>query len=151
MASVNKVIIVGNLGRDPEMRTFPSGDQVANVRIATTDRWRDKNTGENKEATEWHSVVFNGRLAEIVGQYLRKGSQVYVEGSLRTRKWTDQSGQERYTTEIRADTMQMLGGKQDGDAPRAAPAPAPRHSPAPPPAQRSAGSGFDDMDSDIPW
>ena len=112
MASVNKVIIVGNLGRDPEMRTFPSGDQVANVRIATTDRWRDKNTGENKEATEWHSVVFNGRLAEIVGQYLRKGSQVYVEGSLRTRKWTDQSGQERYTTEIRADTMQMLGARQ---------------------------------------
>ena len=112
MASVNKVIIVGNLGRDPEMRTFPSGDQVANVRIATTDRWRDKNTGENKEATEWHSVVFNGRLAEIVGQYLRKGSQVYVEGSLRTRKWTDQSGQERYTTEIRADTMQMLGSRQ---------------------------------------
>ncbi|SDM06448.1 single-strand binding protein [Oryzisolibacter propanilivorax] len=112
MASVNKVIIVGNLGRDPEMRTFPSGDQVANVRIATTDRWRDKNTGENKEATEWHSVVFNGRLAEIVGQYLKKGSQVYVEGALRTRKWTDQSGQERYTTEIRADTMQMLGGRQ---------------------------------------
>ena len=112
MASVNKVIIVGNLGRDPEMRTFPSGDQVANVRIATTDRWRDKNSGENKEATEWHSVVFNGRLAEIVGQYLRKGSQVYVEGSLRTRKWTDQSGQERYTTEIRADTMQMLGSRQ---------------------------------------
>ena len=112
MASVNKVIIVGNLGRDPEMRTFPSGDQVANVRIATTDRWRDKNTGENKEATEWHSVVFNGRLAEIVGQYLRKGSQVYVEGSLRTRKWTDQqTGQERYATEIRADTMQMLGGR----------------------------------------
>ena len=112
MASVNKVIIVGNLGRDPEMRTFPSGDQVANVRIATTDKWRDKNTGESKEATEWHSVVFNGRLAEIVGQYLKKGSQVYVEGSLRTRKWTDQSGQERYTTEIRADGMQMLGGRQ---------------------------------------
>ena len=113
MASVNKVIIVGNLGRDPEMRTFPSGDQVANVTIATTDRWRDKNTGENKEATEWHRVVFNGRLAEIVGQYLRKGSQVYVEGSLRTRKWTDQaSGQERYATEIRADTMQMLGSRQ---------------------------------------
>ena len=113
MASVNKVIIVGNLGRDPEMRTFPSGDQVANVTIATTDRWRDKNTGENKESTEWHRVVFNGRLAEIVGQYLRKGSQVYVEGSLRTRKWTDQaSGQERYATEIRADSMQMLGGRQ---------------------------------------
>ncbi|MBF5004955.1 single-stranded DNA-binding protein [Diaphorobacter caeni] len=113
MASVNKVIIVGNLGRDPEMRTFPSGDQVANVTIATTDRWRDKNTGENREATEWHRVVFNGRLAEIAGQYLRKGSQVYVEGSLRTRKWTDpQSGQERYATEIRADQMQMLGSRQ---------------------------------------
>lgn len=113
MASVNKVIIVGNLGRDPEMRTFPSGDQVANVTIATTDRWRDKNTGENKESTEWHRVVFNGRLAEIVGQYLRKGSQVYVEGSLRTRKWTDQAtGQERYATEIRADSMQMLGSRQ---------------------------------------
>ena len=113
MASVNKVIIVGNLGRDPEMRTFPSGDQVANVTIATTDRWRDKNTGENKESTEWHRVVFNGRLAEIVGQYLRKGSQVNVEGSLRTRKWTDQAtGQERYATEIRADAMQMLGSRQ---------------------------------------
>ena len=115
MASVNKVIIVGNLGRDPEMRTFPSGDQVANVTIATTDRWRDKNSGENKETTEWHRVVFNGKLAEIVGQYLRKGSQVYVEGSLRTRKWTDQaSGQERYATEIRADAMQMLGSRQGG-------------------------------------
>ena len=112
MASVNKVIIVGNLGRDPEMRTFPNGDQVANVTIATTDRWRDKNTGENKEITEWHRIVFNGRLAEIVGQYLTKGSQVYVEGSLRTRKWTDQTGQERFTTEIRADSMQMLGSRQ---------------------------------------
>ncbi|MHA7599288.1 single-stranded DNA-binding protein [Alicycliphilus sp. T452] len=176
MASVNKVIIVGNLGRDPEMRTFPSGDQVANVRIATTDRWRDKNTGENKEATEWHSVVFNGRLAEIVGQYLRKGSQVYVEGSLRTRKWTDQSGQERYTTEIRADTMQMLGsragsgggsggGYDDGgygegggyEAPRrAAPAPRPappaaRPAPAPVAQPPRAASGFDDMDDDIPF
>lgn len=174
MASVNKVIIVGNLGRDPEMRTFPSGDQVANVRIATTDRWRDKNTGENKEATEWHSVVFNGRLAEIVGQYLRKGSQVYVEGSLRTRKWTDQSGQERYTTEIRADTMQMLGSRQGmgggqgggyddsgyGDngggggggyeAPRRA-APAPRPAPAPVAQPPRAASGFDDMDDDIPF
>lgn len=178
MASVNKVIIVGNLGRDPEMRTFPSGDQVANVRIATTDRWRDKNSGENKEATEWHSVVFNGRLAEIVGQYLRKGSQVYIEGSLRTRKWTDQSGQERYTTEIRADTMQMLGsrsgagGSQGGaggfddggygdagggyEAPRRA---APAQRPAAPPAARPApvaqppraASGFDDMDDDIPF
>lgn len=112
MASVNKVIIVGNLGKDPEMRAFPSGDQVANVTIATTDKWKDKQTGEMKEATEWHRVVFNGRLAEIVGQYLRKGSQVYVEGSLRTRKWTDQSGAEKYTTEIRADQMQMLGSRQ---------------------------------------
>ena len=150
MASVNKVILVGNLGRDPEMRTFPSGDQVANVTIATTDKWRDKNTGENKEATEWHRVSFHGRLAEIVGQYLRKGSQVYVEGSLRTRKWTDQSGQERYATEIRADSMQMLGGRGDGEgsqrpAPRAAPAPRP----APPPT--AAGSGFEDMDDDIPF
>ena len=118
MASVNKVILVGNLGRDPEMRTFPSGDQVANVTIATTDKWRDKTSGENREATEWHRVVFNGRLAEIAGQYLRKGSQVYVEGSIRTRKWTDpQSGQDRYATEIRADTLQMLGGRsqQQGD------------------------------------
>ncbi|WCM88377.1 single-stranded DNA-binding protein [Acidovorax sp. NCPPB 3576] len=160
MASVNKVIIVGNLGRDPEMRTFPSGDQVANVTIATTDRWRDKNTGENKEATEWHRVVFNGRLAEIVGQYLRKGSQVYVEGSLRTRKWTDQAGQEKFTTEIRADSMQMLGSRQgmggggqgggggyedsgyggggnDGGYDNSA-APAPARRPAPAPAPRPA-------------
>ena len=112
MASINKVIIVGNLGKDPEMRTFPSGDQVANVTIATTDKWKDKQSGEMREATEWHRVVFNGRLAEIVGQYLRKGSQVYVEGSLRTRKWTDQAGVEKYSTEIRADNMQMLGGRQ---------------------------------------
>ncbi|QHI98737.1 single-stranded DNA-binding protein [Xylophilus rhododendri] len=111
MASVNKVIIVGNLGRDPEMRSFPSGDQVANVTIATTDRWRDKTSGEMREATEWHRVVFNGKLAEIAGQYLRKGSQVYVEGSLRTRKWTGQDGIEKYTTEIRADQMQMLGSR----------------------------------------
>ena len=112
MASINKVIIVGNLGRDPEMRTFPSGDQVANVTVATTDKWKDKQSGEMREATEWHRVVFNGRLAEIVGQYLRKGSQVYVEGSLRTRKWTDQAGVEKYSTEIRADQMQMLGSRQ---------------------------------------
>ncbi len=168
MASVNKVIIVGNLGKDPEMRSFPSGDQVANVTIATTDKWKDKQSGEMKEATEWHRVVFNGRLAEIVGQYLRKGSQVYVEGSLRTRKWTDQSGVEKYTTEIRADQMQMLGSRQgmggegrphdEGgyEAPRqaAAPAsrpPAPRQAPAPAPAPSRASSGFDDMDDDIPF
>ena len=151
MASVNKVIIVGNLGRDPEMRTFPNGDQVANVTIATTDKWKDKQTGEMKEATEWHRVVFNGRLAEIAGQYLRNGSQVYVEGSLRTRKWTDKSGVEKYSTEIRADRLQMLGARQDA----AAPAPAAR--PAPPPQQQApapaprAASGFDDMDDDIPF
>ncbi len=179
MASVNKVIIVGNLGRDPEMRTFPNGDKVANVTIATTDKWKDKQSGEMREATEWHRVVFNFRLAEIVEQYLRKGSQVYVEGSLRTRKWTDQAGVEKYTTEIRADSMQMLGSRQgmggggggqgggyddgghggqggDGgyDAPprAAAPAraPAARPAPAPAPAPRAA-SGFDDMDDDIPF
>ena len=166
MASVNKVIIVGNLGKDPEMRSFPSGDQVANVTIATTDKWKDKQSGEMKEATEWHRVVFNGRLAEIVGQYLRKGSQVYVEGSLRTRKWTDQSGVDKYTTEIRADQMQMLGSRQGmggpgGDegggyeAPRRAPAaPAARPPAAAPrqaPAASKSASGFDDMDDDIPF
>ncbi len=153
MASVNKVIIVGNLGRDPEMRTFPSGDQVANVTIATTDKWKDKQTGEMKEATEWHRVVFNGRLAEIAGQYLRKGSQVYVEGSLRTRKWTDQSGVEKYSTEIRADSLQMLGARQDAAAPAPAARPAPppqRQAPAPAP-RGSTGSGFDDRDDDIPF
>ena len=167
MASVNKVIIVGNLGKDPEMRSFPSGDQVANVTIATTDKWKDKQSGEMKEATEWHRIVFNGRLAEIVGQYLRKGSQVYVEGSLRTRKWTDQSGVEKYTTEIRADQMQMLGSRQgmggpgghdegggyeaprQSAAPARAPAPAPRQQAAPAPSK--AASGFDDMDDDIPF
>ncbi len=179
MASVNKVIIVGNLGRDPESRTFPSGDQVCNVTIATTDKWKDKQSGEMREATEWHRVTFNGRLAEIAAQYLRKGSQVYVEGSLRTRKWTDQAGVEKYSTDIRADSMQMLGSRQgmggpqgggdDGydqgghggydSAPRRAPAPAPAYAPrapaaaprqAPAPAPRSS-SGFDDMDDDIPF
>lgn len=148
MASVNKAIVVGNLGRDPEMRTFPNGDQVANVTIATTDKWKDKQSGEMKEATEWHRVVFNGRLAEIAGQYLRKGSQVYVEGSLRTRKWTDQAGVEKYSTEIRADQMQMLGGRPEG----ASPAQTPRPAPAPPPKPAPpAGSGFDEMSDDIPW
>ncbi|OGB05689.1 MAG: single-stranded DNA-binding protein [Burkholderiales bacterium RIFCSPHIGHO2_12_FULL_61_11] len=165
MASVNKVIIVGNLGRDPEMRSFPNGDQVANVTIATTDKWKDKQTGEAKEHTEWHRVVFSNRLAEIVGQYLRKGSQVYVEGSLRTRKWTDKDGVEKYSTEIRADQMQMLGSRQGMggpggdeaggyDAPRQAAAPAARPPAAaarPAPAPSKAASGFDDMDDDIPF
>jgi single-strand DNA-binding protein len=172
MASVNKVIIVGNLGKDPEVRTFPSGGRVCNVTIATSDRWKDKQTGEMKEATEWHRVVFNDRLAEIAGEYLRKGSQVYIEGSIRTRKYTDKDGVEKYATEIRADTMQMLGkregmGSPGGDdggydsAPRRS-AP-PSRAPAPAAAQRSGGgggggggagkpaSGFDDMDDDIPF
>ena len=120
MASLNKVHLIGNLGKDPEIKVFPSGDQVANVTVATTDKWKDKQSGEMKEHTEWHRLVFNGRLAEIAGQYLRKGSQIYVEGSIRTRKWTDQqSGQDRYSTEIRVDQMQMLGGKQDGAASQA--------------------------------
>ena len=166
MASVNKIILVGNLGRDPEMRSFPNGDQVANITIATTDKWKDKATGDMKEATEWHRVVFNGRLAEIAGQYLRKGSQVYIEGSLRTRKWTDKDGAEKSTTEVRADQMQMLssrqgaGGGDEGSSSsggyeprRAAPAAAPR-APAPMaarPAPSKAASGFDDMDDDIPF
>lgn len=151
MASVNKVLIVGNLGRDPEMRTFPSGDQVANVTVATTDKWKDKQSGEMREATEWHRVVFNGRLAEIAGQYLRKGSQVYVEGSLRTRKWTDQAGVEKYSTEIRADNMQMLGGRPEGgDAPRQA-ATAPRQAPPPQRAPQPQSSGFEEDPGDIPF
>jgi len=116
MASVNKVIIVGNVGRDPETRYLPSGDAVTNLSVATSDRYKDKATGEMKENTEWHRIAFFGKLAEIAGQYLKKGSQVYVEGRLRTRKWTDQSGQEKYSTEIVADSMQMLGGRAPGDA-----------------------------------
>ncbi|SAK98513.1 single-strand binding protein [Caballeronia pedi] len=114
MASVNKVILVGNLGADPESRTFQSGDMVTNVRLATTDKWKDKSSGEWKELTEWHRVAFHGRLAEIAGEYLKKGSSIYVEGQIRTRKWTDKDGKECYATEIRADQMQMLGGKGEG-------------------------------------
>jgi single-strand DNA-binding protein len=111
MASVNKVILIGNLGADPETRTMPSGEMLCNIRIATTETWKDRNTGQKQEATEWHRIVFFGKLAEISSQYLRKGAQVYVEGSLRTRKWTDQSGQDRYTTEIRGNEMRMLGSR----------------------------------------
>ena len=110
MASINKVILVGNLGRDPEIRYTPSNSAITNISIATTDRYKDKATGEQKEITEWHRVVFFNRLAEIAGEYLKKGSSVYVEGRLQTRKWTDQSGVEKYTTEIIADQLQMLGG-----------------------------------------
>lgn len=114
---VNKVILIGNLGKDPEVRYFPSGDAVANATIATTESWKDKQTGEQKEATEWHNVVFPGKLGEIAGKYLKKGSKVYVEGSLRTRKWTDKEGKDRYTTEIRVQDMQMLDGRPGGSAP----------------------------------
>jgi single-strand DNA-binding protein len=170
MASVNKVIIVGNLGRDPETRYLPSGDAVSNINVATTDRYKDKATGEMKEATEWHRISFFGKLAEIAGQYLKKGSQVYVEGSLRTRKYTDKDGIEKFATEIRGETMQMLGGRQGmggpsddgggggggggGYAPRSsAPASRPAAAPAqrPAAAPKPAASSFDDMDDDIPF
>jgi single-strand DNA-binding protein len=111
MASVNKVILVGNLGADPEVRYLPSGEAVVNLRLATTDTWKDKE-GNKQEATEWHRVSFFGRQAEVCGQYLKKGSQIYVEGSIRTKKYTDKDGAEKYATEIRGDRMQMLGGRQ---------------------------------------
>lgn len=114
MASLNKVQLIGNLGADPEIRYMPSGDAVASFTIATTDRWKDKSSGERKEATEWHRISFFGRLAEIAGQYLHKGSPVYVEGSLRTRKYTDNNGVERYVTEIRGESMQLLAGRNEG-------------------------------------
>ncbi len=114
MASINKAIIVGNIGKDPEVRYAANGDAICNITVATSESWKDKSTGEKKEATEWHRISFFGKLAEIAGQYLKKGSQVYVEGSIRTRKWTDKEGQERYTTEIRGDQMVMLGGRQEG-------------------------------------
>ena len=162
MASVNKVIIVGNLGADPETRYLPSGDAVTSIRVATTDRYKDKQSGEMREATEWHSISFFGKLAEIAGQYLKKGSQVYVEGSLRTRKYTDKNGVEKYATDIRADTMQMLGSRQGmggegggsgggGYSRPAAPAQRPAAAPAPAAARPAASSGFDDMDDDIPF
>ncbi len=169
MASVNKVILVGNLGRDPEMRSFPSGDQVANVTLATTDKWRDKQSGEPREHTEWHRLVFNGKLAEIAGQYLRKGSQIYVEGSIRTRKWQGQDGQDKYSTEVRVDQMQMLGSRQGAGAPAgdeggygggydapSRPAARPPAAARPAPAPRAAeparpDAGFGGMDDDIPF
>lgn len=157
MASVNKVILVGNLGRDPEMRYLPSGEAVANLALATTDKYKDK-TGQMVEQTEWHRVSFFGRTAEVCGQYLKKGSQVYVEGSIRTRKYTDKEGVEKYATEIRGDRMQMLGGKGGGggmadmdDGFNQAPPRSPAKSAAPASSQRPASSGFDDMDDDIPF
>ena len=173
MASVNKVIIVGNLGRDPEVRYSPDGAAICNVSIATTSAWKDRNSGERREETEWHRVVFYNRLAEIAGEYLRKGRPVYVEGRLKTRKWQDKdTGQDRYATEIVADQMQMLGGRDDnsggggnyggssyggteyGSAPapqqsRPQPAPAPQPRPAAP--QAPAAANLADMDDDIPF
>ena len=171
MASVNKVILVGNLGADPDTRYLPSGDAVANIRLATTDRYKDKASGELKEMTEWHRVSFFGRLAEIANEYLKKGSSVYIEGKIRTRKYTDQAGVEKYSTDIVADQMQMLGGRSGaggsggdeggysrapaersgGGAPRSGAAggrPAAGGGAARPSAP--AGGGFDEMDADIP-
>lgn len=142
MASVNKVIIIGNLGRDPETRFMPSGDAMATIAVATTESWKDKTSGEKKEQTEWHRITFFGKLAEIAGQYLKKGSQVYIEGSLRTRKYTDKDGIEKYATDIKADTMKMLGSKQGGDD-----APARQDKPAS--QQHSTPEKF--IDSDIPF
>ena len=157
MASVNKVILVGNLGRDPETRYMTSGEAVTNIRLATTDTWKDK-AGEKQEKTEWHSVVFFGRQAEIAGEYLKKGRQVYVEGRLQTRKWQDKEGQDRYTTEIIADRMQMLGSREAGGAPPSGDEPPARekNSAAEPRAGAKAGAApakkkVDDLDDDIPF
>ena len=173
MASVNKVIIVGNLGRDPEIRYMPSGDAIANIAVATSYKSKDRNTGEQKELTEWHRISFFGRLAEIVGQYLKKGSSVYVEGRLQTRKYTDKDGIERYATDVIAENMQMLGGRQgmggdgggmgggmggggmddDYSAPQQPRQQAPRQAPPAPAArpQPKPAPNFSDMDDDIPF
>ena len=164
MASVNKVIIVGNIGRDPEVRYMPSGDAIANIAVATSYKSKDKNTGEQKEHTEWHRIAFFGRLAEIAAQYLKKGASVYVEGRLQTRKYTDKDGVEKYATDIVAETMQMLGGRQgmggdsgmdEGgyDAPPQRQQAAPRQAPPPPPARPAPkpAPNFSDMDDDIPF
>jgi single-strand DNA-binding protein len=155
MASVNKVILIGNLGRDPETRYNTEGGAITNISIATTDTWKDKASGEKQERTEWHRVVFFNRLAEIAGEYLKKGSQVYVEGSIRTRKWQDKEGQDRYTTEIVADRMQMLGSRSgQGDAAVRERGGEPRDATAtdgPKPAERKSAGKFDDLDDDIPF
>jgi single-strand DNA-binding protein len=176
MASVNKVIVIGNLGRDPEVRYTPSGSAVCNVSVATTRNWKNKESGDKQEETEWHRVVFYDRLAEIAGEYLKKGRAVYVEGRLKTRKWQDKEGRDTYTTEIIAEQMQLLGGREgmgagggddggsasasrgnysrDGEEGSAAPAPAPRPASrpaAPKPAPQKSSTGFDDMDDDIPF
>ena len=169
MASVNKVILIGNLGKDPEVRYAPSGSAICNITLATSRNWKDKTSGERQEETEWHRVVFFDRMAEVAGEYLKKGKSVYIEGRLRTRKWTDKEGVDKYTTEVMADRMEMLGSREGGgggggdegysepsaprgEAPRRSappprpPAPAPRAAPAP-----KSSTGFDDMDDDIPF
>lgn len=158
MRGVNKVILVGTLGRDPETKSFPNGGSVTQFSIATSESWKDKNTGEPREETEWHRIVLNNRLGEIAQQYLKKGSKVYIEGSLRTRKWTDKEGVERYSTEVRGDSMQMLdskggqgGGQSQGDyesysAPQSTPA---RSAPSAQPAQSSYSPN--DLDDDLPF
>jgi len=167
MAAVNKVILLGNLGADPETRYMPNGDAVATVRLATTESWKDRNSGEKRESTEWHRVVFFRKLAEIVGQYLKKGSSVYIEGRIRTRKWQDKDGQERYTTEIEATEMQMLGGRsgQGGQGGGGSGGGAsygggddfggndfsPRSSAPAAAAPKKKAPSFDDMDDDIPF
>lgn len=161
MASVNKVILVGNLGRDPEVRYSPDGAAICNISLATTAVWRDRATGERREETEWHRVVFFNRLAEIAGEYLKKGRSVYVEGRLKTRKWQDkETGADRYSTEIVADQMQMLGGRDSdtsmGDddfnqAPRQQSRPAPQQQPRPAAPQAPAAANLMDMDDDIPF
>lgn len=148
MASLNKVQLIGNCGRDPEVRYTPSGSAICNVAVATSRKWKDKTSGEKQEETEWHRVVFFDRLAEIAGEYVKKGKPLYVEGRLKTRKWTDKDGVERYTTEIMADSLQLLGGRE-GEAPAAAPARAPASKPAA--SKPATGTGFDDMDDDFPF
>ena len=158
MASINKVILIGNLGRDPEVRYTPSGSAVCNLRLATTRNWKSRETGEKQEETEWHSVVLYDRQAEVAGEYLKKGRQVYIEGRLKTRKWQDKDGNDRYTTEIVADTLQFLGSREGGGEESyggesgggsSRPAPAPR-APASRPAPKSS-AGLDEMDDDIPF
>jgi len=150
---INKVILIGNLGKDPEVRYMPSGGAVANLTLATSENWKDKSTGENQERTEWHRVVMFGRLGEIAGEYLKKGSKVYIEGKLQTRKWQGQDGQDRYTTEIVANEMQMLdsrgGGSSDfGGAPAGGASKPQKSAPA---TASSDNGGFDDFDDDIPF
>lgn len=152
MSSVNKAILIGNLGKDPEIRYLPNGDQVCNITLATSEKYKDKSTGEAKENTEWHRVVFFGKLAEVCGQYLQKGKKIYVEGRIRTNKWQDKDGIDRYTTEIIGNEMKMLGGKDDGSSGGESPAPSqPARQPASAPVPRKPAT-FDDMDdSDLPF